>query len=611
MSSKQQQVEQSHSDIWKSHVKIAEESSNAEDAEAAFNDALHACPKERRSYIHTRRGDYYFYRRNLEAAAIAYSQSNLGFEEVVLKLLNSRSIIAAKRSTQDDVFEVNQLEAEDIPGVFNPRQSNSLKFLPLPLTTGPELSAVRRYLEELLCFLPLTSKSQRTIVCTWLCELFVHEIASCTLDKTRNINPDVMNRFQSFLRTHKSSLDPATTMQLISSRDVRPLVVFYAQLVGDYEKVVYFYLDDRRYSDVIALLTDAPFEKVEVLIYQAGPLLMAQEPEAAVALFLSKPKLELSRILPSLLRYCDLVDASDANDASLETDYEGRHVNFAVLYVQDCLASCGYSESETSRKRELIQLCIFLLAKYDNPSEEQLLQLLQPVLDDLPAEMDDEDCLVEAHISRSRPDMSLVVDPISDQIPFDVNYALNICSHYSRHRSVVILLALSGSNEEAVVLAAAVDMTLAKKVVMRPTNVAVRRRLWNVLIQESLKGSSETSRNIDIVHLLRESEGVLQVEDIMKYLSQTNDMDVFRDEICHALESFGEKIEGLQAEMEELAASAESIVTELEATKKRGYGFSTHQRCEYCGDAVFSKQFYIFPCGHGFHCDCIMKRLSE
>lgn len=43
--------------------------------------------------------------------------------------------------------------------------------------------------------------------------------------------------------------------------------------------------------------------------------------------------------------------------------------------------------------------------------------------------------------------------------------------------------------------------------------------------------------------------------------------------------------------------------------KKRGYSASAQQRCEYCADAIFSKQFYLFPCSHGFHSDCLLQRV--
>jgi hypothetical protein len=42
--------------------------------------------------------------------------------------------------------------------------------------------------------------------------------------------------------------------------------------------------------------------------------------------------------------------------------------------------------------------------------------------------------------------------------------------------------------------------------------------------------------------------------------------------------------------------------------RKRGYHLQAYQRCEYCADPLFSRQFYLFPCTHGFHSDCMLKR---
>ncbi len=45
--------------------------------------------------------------------------------------------------------------------------------------------------------------------------------------------------------------------------------------------------------------------------------------------------------------------------------------------------------------------------------------------------------------------------------------------------------------------------------------------------------------------------------------------------------------------------------------KKRGYTTTSFQRCEQCVDALFRRQFYLFPCSHGFHSDCLMKKMSR
>ena len=63
--------------------------------------------------------------------------------------------------------------------------------------------------------------------------------------------------------------------------------------------------------------------------------------------------------------------------------------------------------------------------------------------------------------------------------------------------------------------------------------------------------------------------------------------------------------------MTELSDSAEGIVKELESMKKRGYSSSVQQRCEYCPDSLFSRQFYLFPCSHGMHADCLLRRTHQ
>ncbi len=60
----------------------------------------------------------------------------------------------------------------------------------------------------------------------------------------------------------RTALDVATTLQLIISRDNRAMLLFFAQIVGDYQKVVGLLLTDRKYGDALRVLTSAPLEKV-------------------------------------------------------------------------------------------------------------------------------------------------------------------------------------------------------------------------------------------------------------------------------------------------------------------------------------------------------------
>ena len=68
----------------------------------------------------------------------------------------------------------------------------------------------------------------------------------------------------------------------------------------------------------------------------------------------------------------------------------------------------------------------------------------------------------------------------------------------------------------------------------------------------------------------------------------------------------------LKGQMRELAESADSTLAELEGMKSRAHSTATQQtRCEYCAEALLGKAFYLFPCSHGFHCQCLVQRCSQ
>jgi vacuolar protein sorting-associated protein 18 len=38
---------------------------------------------------------------------------------------------------------------------------------------------------------------------------------------------------------------------------------------------------------------------------------------------------------------------------------------------------------------------------------------------------------------------------------------------------------------------------------------------------------------------------------------------------------------------------------------------SNYQKCEICNDVLLGKQFYLFPCSHGFHCGCLQDQAAH
>lgn len=61
--------------------------------------------------------------------------------------------------------------------------------------------------------------------------------------------------------------------------------------------------------------------------------------------------------------------------------------------------------------------------------------------------------------------------------------------------------------------------------------------------------------------------------------------------------------------MEEYTISTAEIEKKINELKGRYMYVASNQTCELCGRLVLSQQFYIFPCSHAFHNDCLARHV--
>lgn len=616
-----------------------------------FDTAHQFCKsEEQRKKVHRAQADFFLTSDQIEKAATQFALAGVPFDEVLLLLLT----LGAERSRQGTILNSTS---------SNTGAKNGAPQLAEYDFSDQSLEALRLYLREKLRILPPSAKSQKTMIATWLCEIYLHTVASAAAHHREGVAQTVQE-FKDFLRKNKGALDNATTMSLLLSRGqaMRPLLLFFSQIIGDYEKVVSHYINENMVAEAISVLKNAPIEKVEELIYKKAPILMARSPELAVELFLSKAYLAPTRLLPALFRYSELLDrqhqaarensrssgrTSHAHDLltttssdvkgddyedRLDQDSDGARVNFAVYYLQSYLTNSkererngeGFCFIEASVQHALI----WLLAKYDDANESGLLKLIVPLVDsdslygDVEAEVVSEECLL-------------------DRDSIDISYVLRECKRENRTRSCVYLYVLMNFMEKAVAAALEIDLSLAKSIASRyqvhqshmdvssfgregkdemmlsgvTGAAAVGKKLWLRIIEHVVltQGKGGVSQ---VLQMLHDSKGLLRIEDILEHLPDFTEIDLFKEEICNTLEDYANRIETLKSEMDELSSSAETIDKELAGVTTRGFAMRNHQRCEGCSEALQSQQlsweqFYLFPCGHGYHEACLLKKSGE
>lgn len=107
-----------------------------------------------------------------------------------------------------------------------------------------------------------------------------------------------------------------------------------------------------------------------------------------------------------------------------------------------------------------------------------------------------------------------------------------------------------------------------------------------------------------------ENTDLLKIEDILPFFPDFVVIDDFKEEIAHALEGYSSHIDTLKNEMDEATRTAESIKQDIASLRNRFVTVDAGETCAVCSHLLLTRQFYVFPCRHNFHADCLIGLVS-
>lgn len=107
------------------------------------------------------------------------------------------------------------------------------------------------------------------------------------------------------------------------------------------------------------------------------------------------------------------------------------------------------------------------------------------------------------------------------------------------------------------------------------------------------------------IALLKEC-ALLKIHDLLPWFPDFVVIDRFKDKIVESLEDYNARIDELKEEMDHYTSSAEQVRVEIRGLKTRHGELRGDQVCELCDQAILSRVFYLFPCSHAFHADCLV-----
>jgi hypothetical protein len=138
-------------------------------------------------------------------------------------------------------------------------------------------------------------------------------------------------------------------------------------------------------------------------------------------------------------------------------------------------------------------------------------------------------------------------------------------------------------------------------------NPALRKKLWLKIAKEVIKKSSGIKAAIEFLKRC----DLLRIEDLIPFFPDFVVIDDFKEEICTALEEYSRHIDTLKQEMDLSAQTAQHIKQDIKALDSRYAIVEPGEKCYICRLPLLVRQFFVFPCQHGFHADCLGKRVVE
>lgn len=463
----------------------------------------------------------------------------------------------------------------------------SFEEITLKFISVNEQDALRTFLLWKLDSLSNDDKCQITMISTWATELYLDKINRLLLedDNSSDRNSEyqsLIKEFRAFLSDSKDVLDEATTMKLLESYGRVDELVFFASLKGQYEIVVHYYIQQGEAKKALEVL-EKPGVSTD-LQYKFAPDLIMLDAYETVESWMTRTDLNPRKLIPAMMRY------SSEPHAKNETHQ-------VIRYLEHCVHSLNNEDPG------IHNLLLSLYAKQEDDSA--LLRFLQ------------------SKFGKGREN--------GPEFFYDPKYALRLCLKEKRMRACVHIYSMMSMHEEAVALALQVDPELAMAEADKvEDDEELRKKLWLMIAKHVIEQEQGTKReNIrKAIAFLKETDGLLKIEDILPFFPDFALIDDFREAICSSLEDYNKQIELLKQEMNDATRGADNIRNDISALAQRYAIVERDEDCGVCRRKILNSAsdfgvsrgyasvgpmapLYVFPCGHTFHAQCLIAHVTR
>lgn len=449
------------------------------------------------------------------------------------------------------------------------RSNRAFEETALKLIDENQPDALREFLLAKLSVTAKSSVMQRMMMASWLVETFMSKLnaledtigTQAEMSGTTNGTEakrqleNIRKEYQDFVKTYKKDLDKKTVYAVISSHGREEELLFFANTINDYDYVLSYWVQREKWSEVLNVLKKQDDPET---FYRYSTVVLTNVPMEAVEILTRHADLKPRNLIPALLEY-----NRNVTNEPIAQNQAIRYLNYVVKQL---------GSKDTAVHNTLVSI----YASHPSKDESGLLSYLEGQ---------------------------------GDEPQYDPDFALRQCIQNHRTLSCVHIYTSMGQYLQAVDLALSHnEVELAAVIADRPmSKPQLRKRLWLAVARKVISKSSSIKEAIEF---LKRCE-LLRIEDLIPFFPDFVVIDDFREEICEALEDYSRSIDSLKKEMDESSQTAANIKLDISALDQRYAIVEPGEKCYVCSLPLLSRQFFVFPCQHAFHSDCMGRKVLE
>jgi hypothetical protein len=188
------------------------------------------------------------------------------------------------------------------------------------------------------------------------------------------------------------------------------------------------------------------------------------------------------------------------------------------------------------------------------------------------------------------------------------------------NEACVYLYRLMGWYEEAVDLALELNVDLAREIANSVGSSdfstislssspsldnyldELKKMLWLRIARHVIEKENDVNKAMEFLHDLNDT---IAIEDVLPYFPDFVTIDQFKDAIRGSLAAYTDKIQSLKENIDQAASSAQLIRADIQQIRQKSININVNDSCSECRYRLMTRRFYVFPCDHKFHSDCL------